>query len=695
MKVFLYELRKIFGSRKIVALLIAAAAINIGFLLYTEYSMDYTPSAYNALWDELDSMPQERQVTFLEEKYSALENFMFSSDISQISPEYTGNMYSEIQLTDHVRTEVESCSSYGEYLESVNESAETLLAIPFFADENSFDYKNIIKTREDFEALSGQQPLAQRSEGVLAATRFGIADVLLLMLIVLFNVLLISREKELDQLSLFHPTAKGGASLAVSKLCAVFTADIAAVLLICGGSYAVSCITYGFGSLNRDIQSVSGFFASGLDITVGEYLLYFLLLKILICFAFSALCFLFSGISGGSILNIIITASFTAAEAAFYFIIEPSSYLAPLRQINLVAAADGSGLLGRYLNINFFGTPVNALPVSVTVAVVFTLAFSAAGVWVFCKNKTYAARNTGLILPFGKHTSLLSHELHKTFISGKALLLLIISALFIIFTYSPVKVTYSSVPDFIYVRYVNQLQGDVTEEKIAFVESETEAALNSASEISEDTLEALGRLRIHMEYLQTVNGKLFNDKGYQMLTGCGDSKQTDRFTACALSLLMAIIAAYIYCEEYRTGAIQLLRSSPGGKASTFLRKLITAAAAAFALLIIFDGSRFVSVLSTYTTEYITAPAASMEHLESMGGMPMILYFTLLIVGRFVALVLQSAAVFFLSSKIKSRSLTIIAGTVVFAVPPIVSAVGFDFMDYFLTMPLLIGNMIGL
>ena len=40
---------------------------------------------------------------------------------------------------------------------------------------------------------------------------------------------------------------------------------------------------------------------------------------------------------------------------------------------------------------------------------------------------------------------------------------------------------------------------------------------------------------------------------------------------------------------------------------------------------------------------------------------------------------------------KSYSLTIILSMIVFVLPPLLSLMGFDFMDYFAITPLLLGN----
>lgn len=690
MKIFFYELSKIFGNIKILAFIIAAVIINIAFLVYNEYNGDFLPSEYNALWEDLGEMSPSERDAFIQEKYDAFYNFGFTDEEEpELSFDYTGRWDKEEALIFYVKDEIEESLTYGEYLESIDESADILASMPIFADKDSFDYKNIMKTKDEFRHLERRPLDPQPSKGILTAVRFGFTDIFAFILILFFLIVLISREKELEQIALFRTSEKGGMALACSKMAAVVFSDIIAVFLLYGGSMLSGYLLYGFGDLNRDIQSVYGFFGSNLDITVGQFLIYFLLLKLLACFAFSALGFFLFSLFSKGIFNIAAMIVIMAAEGILYFFIEPSSIFALFRQINIFAAADCGNLLGKYLNINLFGEPIFSLPVSIAVAAVMTVVFSVLGITVFCVRRQAAARGLRLNLPFGKHTRLFSHELHKTFIGGKALLLIAGLVIFTAFTYNPIKASYGGISDYIYVRYVNQLKGEVTDEKLEYIEAELEKAYMDTTETGSDRISALEKLRSHALYVREKDGLLFNDKGYALLTG--ENKQSDRYTACFMAILITIIAGYIYSEEYKTGAFRILRATQNGTVKTFLYKLLSAALASFFLTAILNGTQIYNTLSAYGTEYIFAPAHSMERLEAVGAMPIFWYLALLELGRFAALVLQSAVLFFISSRVKSYSLTIIGGITVFAVPPIIAAAGFGFMDYFLLNPFLIGN----
>ena len=65
-----------------------------------------------------------------------------------------------------------------------------------------------------------------------------------------------------------------------------------------------------------------------------------------------------------------------AAEAVLYYTIPSTSYLCPLKYINILAYANTKDLFASYLNLNIFGKPVNYMAVFVGSAIVLLLILS-------------------------------------------------------------------------------------------------------------------------------------------------------------------------------------------------------------------------------------------------------------------------------------------------------------------------------
>lgn len=690
MKLFLSELRKLLGNWKILLIIAAAIAVNIVFLIVPEYE-DFSPAAYNLLWDKLKALPQSERADFVNERIADSSNDSWFTGIG--NAEFGDSFYEDQELLRYVSKEIAQTDSYSDYLKKVDESAENLKAIAFFANENSYNYRNIIKTQQDFSTLDASNVISDKSKGVLMATQFGVSDILMLFLTLFFSVRLILSEREKGYFPLIRATANGKKELGAAKLFAFIISEIFAALFLYGSGIVTAEILYGMGDLSRAVQSVYGLFSCGDAINVGTFLIEFMLIKLLFCTALSAAVFMFSTLPLGSAAIFAITFAFVGAETVLYYAIPATSVFAPLRQINLTAAADAAELVGKYLNVNFFGFPVKGAIVTAAATTIFAAICIVAGIMLFAGEvfeKKHSAKR-GLLS--GKNTSLAANELYKSFIGGKAIFVLIAAAVVAVVLQKPVKPYYGSTADYIYYSHISKIQGEYTDEKAEYIEGELEAAYLDFSEQGSIKVEALERLKGHAEYLKEKGGYFIMDKGYQMLTGEDSVRVYDRLAAAVKVFVLILIASYSYTSEYRFGAITLLRSSPKGRFQTFLRKLLAMVVCSVLILAIFDGIRIFNILNTWGTDYFTAPTLSMEHLSGI-SIPIVAYFILTEAGRLVGMIAVSAAMFFISKWVRNYSAAVISSSVFFVAPLVVSVMGFEFMDYYLFNPLLIGNVIG-
>lgn len=682
MNLFLWEIGKIFSNARIRLIIAAAVVVNVVFLTVPEYG-DHTPEEYNALWKTVTELPPNERDAYLSEKIIPTSELFEESILST-------ELYLKRSLYSGVYDEIRQVDDYADYLSSVDEAAERLKALSFFSDENSYDYRNILKTRERFSELSAAELKHEKSKGVLLAARFGITDILMLVIILILGAKAVSEERESGLTVLSRPTEKGGVHLALAKLLALLASSCAAGVVLYGSSFITGAGLYGFGDVGRAVQSVYGLFSCGFNFSVGEFLAVFGIIKLLFCAVTSAAVYLFLSIPAAGFANFAAVGGFTALSALAYFRIKPTSYLSFLRQISIAALADTQGLIGRYLNINFFEYPLDAPFVTITSNIIFAFLCSAAGVvlnCLFAPERRMSARGS---IFNGRHTSIAAHEMYKCFVCGRGLAVIMLCAAAVIVLYRPEKPQFASAEEYYYYSYIRELEGEVTSEKEAFINSESASAMTDFSEQGQEKITALARLSEHTEYLKQNGGYYVADNGYKMLTGGESVFVYDRIMTSVKVLVFVLIVSCSYCSEYKNGAYMLLLSSPNGGLRTFARKMLSAAAAALLILMIFDGSRIYSVLNAWGTAYLTAPAESMEHMAGI-SVPIIACLILTELGRFTGMVISAALIFALSIRIKKYHLTVILSAAFLVVPPILSAAGFEFMDYFLLNPLLTGN----
>lgn len=741
MKIYLGELVKAFCKKTTVGIFIALAVLN-GVLLWVNENQKndtYTADQYKAVFADLEGLSAEQaydRVSLQSKKLQLIDRLSFGEDISdalkdypeidgeQLMKEYknksylryTDDSYSEQQLLKDVLAEVECCAKYEDYLTGIDNTAKKMTGISLFADPDSFSYKNIAKTPDDFAHLKGSTLEIAPSKGVSMATGFLATDLIGLLMIMTVVVTIVTREKELNQIVLSRTTYKGRATLGIAKLFTCFAAAFIAEILLYAVNFAVSYFTYGFGDLSRQIQSVYEFNGSNLKISVLRYFILFLIAKFTVYCVFAGILYLVTVVSNSAVKVYGIVVLTLAVESVLYYTIQSTSYLCPFKYINILAYANTKALFASYLNLNLFGKPANYMLVFIISIAVLLIAFSVISVLIFSKQKVLKSRTKKFSLAKinvfkGRSTNLFLQECYKIFIGGKALIILIIFAAAVGLTYEPINESFSSADEVYYKQYMLKFEGEYTLEKQKMIDEEeqkfADAQMKMANELAEtdgdgifimmkyqDILApqyAFELVKEHAEYLsETDNGEFVYDSGYKLLTGdvsAGNKDLTLGLTAMAMVICCLV---YVYSIEYQTGANVLLKTSAKGREDTFLRKFAIGLIIVTIIYVLTYAPYFYNVLNAYGTRGIDAPICSLEAFSNW-DMSIKGYLIFISVARYIALVNAMLIIYFLSSKLKSVISTFLASTAVLVLPILLSLLGIGFFDYVLLNPILIGN----
>lgn len=742
MRIYFNEVVKALCRKTTVGVFIVLTLLN-GILIWVNENQNrsyYTASQYKAVFADIDGMNGKEAYEKLRLEAMELElidSLSYGEDISDRIEEepkinkdeiikkykdqsylkYTENIFYERELVSDVLTEVESCANYGEYLNSIDKAAAKMTGISLFANPDTFSYKNITKTPEDFAHLKNSELEPAPSKGISMTTGFLATDIFGMLMIMTVAAVIVTREKELNQIVLSRTTFKGRASLGTAKLFTCFTAAFFAETILYAVNFSIAYFTYGFGNLNRQIQSVLDFNGSDLKISVLEYFVLFLLAKFAVYCLFAALIYFVTVISNSAVKVYGILALILAGESILYYTIPSESYLCPLKYINILAFSNTDKLLAQYLNLNLLGEPVNYLLVFVISAAVLLNLFSIFSVVVFTKQKAVKSRADKKffekINPFrGRNTSIFLHECYKIFIIGKVLPMLAVFAFAVVFFYHPMSETFSSADDVYYKNYMISLEGKYTSEKQDKIDKEDKKFSDARTEISEE-LAAAGdsnvvvimnyqdilapqyafeKVKSHAEYLKkTQNGEFVYDSGYKLLTGdksAGSKDITMGLTAMAMAICCLV---YVYSAEYQTGANVLLKTSAKGRKSVFWCKFFIGMIIVTIIYFLTYAPYFYNVLHTYGTRGINAPICSMETFEDW-SISIKAYLIFISILRYVALIITMLIIYFLSTKLKSVIGTFLVSTAVFAVPLLLSLLGIKFFDYVFLNPLIIGNL---
>lgn len=746
MRIYLNELFKIWGKKSFIAIVMVLLVLNAVLLVINENSKEiqnsYSHLAYKDLWEEIVDMPKDtayetvnlhhEKLSFFFELQFAENEFISEEQVKESYPnidfdlaveefksenylKYTSSIWDEKQLYTDVLVEMTLCENYADYLQSIDDSAKRMAGISLFAKKGTFSYNNIVKTPDDFAHLKGNELDYGASKGVSMATNFMATDLIAVIIVFASIMTLITREKELNQMGLAKTSYKGRSHLAAAKLIAIFTTCFIVLILLYGMNLAISNHIYGFGDLSRYIQSVSGFVGSNLAVSVWQYFVLFLISKLFLYFAVAGIVFLISVKAKGSVTVYILVAVFMGIEGTLFYAIPSESYLSMLKYINIFSFTDTYSIISSYKNLNFFSQPINYIPVFAVTVLLLLSVTSILSIIIFSKQKTVSSsgitlpRLGGKLKPLGTHTNIFAHECYKIFIGGKVLPILLIFLAVTLYTYQPMKENFGSVDDIYYKQYTVKLEGEVTQEKLEFIEQED----LKFQQAEEDMIKAMAdgggifammeyqkilapqaafnTVKSHAEYLsQTEKGEFVYDTGYKLLTGDESAGTKDlQLSLIAVAMLICCIT-YVYSIEYQTGTSVLLKSSYKGRKHTFLTKIIISIAIVTAIFAITYTPYLYNVLSTYGTKGMSSPAYSLEHLSGW-GISIRGYLILISVFRYVALLLSMFIVFAFSKKLKSFISTILASSAVLILPILLSLLGISIFDYILLNPLLIGN----
>ena len=160
-----------------------------GVLLWVNESLEeeqfYTAKQYKAVYDSIDKMNADEaleKLTQMQSELDILEQMSFGEEVSDIDINadaksmlekyksksylsFCNDTYTEQQLIADVIKEVKACAEYDSYLDGIDEQARKMTGISLFAEPDSFSYKNIAKTPNDFAHLKGSTLAPAPSKG--------------------------------------------------------------------------------------------------------------------------------------------------------------------------------------------------------------------------------------------------------------------------------------------------------------------------------------------------------------------------------------------------------------------------------------------------------------------------------------------------------------------------------------------------
>lgn len=674
-RLWLAELRKVWGSRMFPLLLAVLAAANLLLLWLGTRPTDRQPpaEAWRAMGGELSGLSMaekgERIHTRLEEAESLLKIGQYYQQLAwggyatdayradnaalfeAYEQEYldksyrplTGSLTGDYRLFRQLADEYETVDGYPEFLQSVGAKAQQLAGISIFQnDKTGYDLKNIELTAAVYAGLDAIEIDYYPQKGLYTALSYAFTDLVLLAGMLLLALLLVRQERDSGLLALVRSMPGGRLRTAAAKLAAFAVSLLAVLALLYGVNLAYCGAAFGLGPLWRSIQSVPALMRCTMQITVGEYLFRFLLAKW----------------AGAFVLGLwVMLAALTVRRAAFGWlaalalplgmygaraVIPATSHWNVLKYANLASLLQTNELLGNYRNLFWFGEPVGLPLVEWAAAVGYGALLAGGFCLCFARAALLPAPVRGLRL-FARPrrtraTSIWREECRKLYLIGGAALFL--AAFFAFGVWQGVTAeSYLDADEIYYAYYMRQVSGPYTAASRDFLveaQKEFEPLLAAQRAVAEgklppEALAAYAALQQKYSAYQRVIGEklgwlrehpgawLVYESGYERLFGQNGAAgvRADTQDALLAGLVVALCCAGLFAMERRGGMVTVLRATPLGRGRTVRAKLLAGGAAAVLAALGSCLPHLWQVVRDYGLPCLLAPARSIPAFAAL------------------------------------------------------------------------------
>ena len=597
------EWKRIVSDRKRLVLMLCIPLVCFALFFYQKAmdAMWADPQEYRALVEKWRDHDPEEILAALSEQFEMSENEM------------------------RLKAQVEYLKDYPNYLERVQEQAYKMQHSSIFgADQNSFTYRNIIKTAKDFADLSSDgvrlgDDLAMQNWLAFSWADWGFLAVILLLVMSFLE----ERKKGLAAIVRSCPAGQG--KLQGTRLLILLFYSAGITFLLYYLPLVVSLVAEsGWSDLSRPVQSLAAFQKCTAQLTIGEFLTQFFFLKTACGFFLGVLIWFALSFLEQVQLCWMVTAAALAVEHFLHTTIPAQSILSPLRYVNVFSYVFTSKIYTEYVNLNFFTYPLGKSTMLLGLLLIGTIVLTT--VIVVLMPKRYPFGNRDLLGkwvnlwnrvkdPVLRKLGMVGFEWYKQLFMTAGGLILILGLL--ISSDLPLNSgAYNRIEDSLYRQYVAQVQGPVTQSTHDYI-AQAKASLEGV-EINRVEFEAaLNRLE------QTVadmpeGAWLIDDTMFLNIYG-SESWYTQRNTALMALLILCASLSSLFAPEQNADLRRMLHSTPRGRERLFWAKYGVAVGITVLVWLMVFVQEWCTASEMLGEAILSAPCSSIGMLKGCSG----------------------------------------------------------------------------
>ena len=365
------ELQKLFQQKMVWLVVGLILALNLGIVCY-EATRPVIETADFTRRDIADYYAEHKEQTAEE----ILEDLNQQMETAGSVPEWKGGTEEELdqwmqawmetneqepenlELYEYLRQRVLEILNYKEYLANIQKEKERLTASSLFSDQNSYSARNMEKTAKQYEKLDGTELKVAQSYDVELVTDSQSTTFLLAVFAVFIALSVFLREWENGTMALISPMKCGKILLVCAKSGAAGLALFFFTILIFLENCIVGWVMFGIGDLSRAVQTLDGYIHSPWKLSVGAYMILFVLETYLGILAVAFLTTVIGICVRNSVLTCLITAIILTVEGFLWKRIELQSVFSLLHGVNYMTLLNAASYFRDFQTINLFGYPV-------------------------------------------------------------------------------------------------------------------------------------------------------------------------------------------------------------------------------------------------------------------------------------------------------------------------------------------------
>ena len=587
----------------------------------------------------------------------------------------TGNEQRILAQAEHLR-------DYGAYLERVQTQANNMqMSSLFNKNRDSFVFRNIIKTAEDFANCSAEGISLGNDRAVQDWLAFSLADWAFLAGIVLL-VMAFLEERQKGLIAIVRSCPAGREKLQLSRILILLIFSAGMTLALYYVPLVMSlCIDGGWADLSRPVQSFVEFQQCTTPMSIAEFFIQFFFVKAACGFLLGLLIWFLLSFLEQVQLCWMMTATGLSVEYLLYTLVPAQSVFSPLRYVNVFSYVFTADLYTDYVNINFFEFPVERRTLLLGLLVVLALIISIATVWVLTKRYPFGNRDwMGKWLHLWnragdgvrRHLGLYGFEWYK-------LLLLSFGGIFLILGILLTRDiqcnsgAYNTMEDLVYRQYVSQIQGPVTQDTYDYIRDAWQALDSSDMDASEFAA-ALERLEQTVSNLE--DGMWIVDETAFLNIYGGNAWRLQRKNAMLAMIFLVVCLSPLFACEQQGDVKKILRSTPGGRSKLFWMKYAVALSITAVVWLRVFGQEWWVATEFLGDLILSAPCGSIGILK---GYPMSVgtFLILLYVSKGLALLIPLHLCLFIGEWCTGFEKTFLISGITLVIPAAVYLFGMD------------------